>query len=237
MLVTGNGQDAVVVSIAQQIGANILDLQRGVDSVLANLATALPAGIRITRVYDLAEFVEDAIASVRDAILIGALLAIVVLLVFLRDWRLTLVAAVTLPLAIVPTFAFLWLFGGTINLMSLGGLAVAIGLVIDDAVVVVENIHRRAGEGGSRVVDAVQELMAPLVSSTMTTVVVFAPLGLLSGVPGQFFRALSLSLTVAVLLSPSRSRRSSRWQPRCCTSRWDPGSFPKPTRAGSSSTT
>jgi CzcA family heavy metal efflux pump len=201
MLVTGNGQDAVVVSIAQQIGANILDLQRGVDSVLANLATALPAGIRITRVYDLAEFVEDAIASVRDAILIGALLAIVVLLVFLRDWRLTLVAAVTLPLAIVPTFAFLWLFGGTINLMSLGGLAVAIGLVIDDAVVVVENIHRRAGEGGSRVVDAVQELMAPLVSSTMTTVVVFAPLGLLSGVPGQFFRALSLSLTVAVLLS------------------------------------
>ena len=85
--------------------------------------------------------------------------------------------------------------------MSLGGLAVAIGLVIDDAVVVVENIHRRAGEGGSSVVDAVQQLMAPLVSSTLTTVVVFAPLGLLSGVPGQFFRALSMSLSVAVLIS------------------------------------
>src|SRR6185295_768979 len=81
------------------------------------------------------------------------------------------------------------------------GLAVAIGLVIDDAVVVVENIHRRAGEGGSSVVDAVSELMAPLVSSTLTTVVVFAPLGLLSGVPGQFFRALSMSLSVAVLVS------------------------------------
>jgi multidrug efflux pump subunit AcrB len=124
-----------------------------------------------------------------------------VLLVFLRDWRLTVIAAVTLPAAVIPTFAFLWLFGGSVNLMSMGGLAVAIGLVIDDAVVVVENIHRRAGEGGSSVADAVQQLLGPLVSSTLTTVVVFAPLGLLSGVPGQFFRALSLSLSVAVLLS------------------------------------
>jgi multidrug efflux pump subunit AcrB len=104
-------------------------------------------------------------------------------------------------MAVIPTFVFMWLFGGTINLMSMGGLAVAIGLVIDDAVVVVENIHRRAGEGGSSVVDAVSQLMAPLVSSTLTTVVVFVPLGLLSGVPGQFFRALSMSLTVAVLVS------------------------------------
>ncbi len=189
------------MTIAQQIGANILDLKAGVDGVLASLAKTLPAGIRITRVYDLAEFVEESIASVRDAILIGGFLAIVVLLVFLRDWRLTMIAAVTLPMAVIPTFVFMWLFGGTINLMSMGGLAVAIGLVIDDAVVVVENIHRRAGEGGSSVVDAVQQLMAPLVSSTLTTVVVFAPLGLLSGVPGQFFRALSMSLSVAVLIS------------------------------------
>ena len=189
------------MSIAQQIGANILDLKAGVDGALASLGEALPAGIKISRVYDLAEFVEESIASVRDAILIGGFLAIVVLLVFLRDWRLTMIAAVTLPMAVIPTFVFMWLFGGTINLMSMGGLAVAIGLVIDDAVVVVENIHRRAGEGGSSVVDAVQQLLAPLVSSTLTTVVVFAPLGLLSGVPGQFFRALSLSLSVAVLIS------------------------------------
>lgn len=201
LLITGNGRDAVSMSVAQQIGANILDLKAGVDGVLANLATVLPAGIRINRVYDLAEFVEESIASVRDAILIGGFLAVVVLIVFLRDWRLTLIAAVTLPMAVIPTFVFMRLFGGTINLMSMGGLAVAIGLVIDDAVVVVENIHRRAGEGGTSVVDAVQQLLAPLVSSTLTTVVVFAPLGLLSGVPGQFFRALSLSLSVAVLIS------------------------------------
>ena len=201
MLVTGNGREAVSVSIAQQIGANILDLKAGVDTTLASIAKALPAGIRISRVYDLAEFVEESISSVRDAILIGGFLAVVVLLVFLRDWRLTMIAALSLPMAVIPTFVFMWLLGGTINLMSLGGLAVAIGLVIDDAVVVVENIHRRAGEGGESVVDAVQQLMAPLVSSTLTTVVVFAPLGLLSGVPGQFFRALSMSLSVAVLIS------------------------------------
>ena len=201
LLITGNGRDAVSMSIAQQIGANVLTLKAGVDGVLTNLTKVLPAGIRISRVYDLAEFVEESIASVRDAILIGGVLSIVVLLVFLRDWRLTMIAAVTLPMAVLPTFVFMWLFGGTINLMSMGGLAVAIGLVIDDAVVVVENIHRRAGEGGAGVVDAVQQLLGPLISSTLTTVVVFAPLALLSGVPGQFFRALSLSLSVAVLIS------------------------------------
>jgi len=201
MLITGNGRDAVSVSISQQIDANILAVKQGVDAAMANLAAALPKGIQITKVYDLAEFVSASIANVRDAILLGGLLAIVVLIVFLRNLPLTVIAALSLPLAVVPTFLFLRLFHGSINLMSMGGLAVAIGLVIDDAVVVVENIHRRAHEGEAAVVDAVQQLMAPLVSSTLTTVVVFAPLGLLSGVIGQFFRALSLSLSVAVLMS------------------------------------
>jgi CzcA family heavy metal efflux pump len=201
LLVTGNGRDAVSVSISQQIGANILTLQSGVDETLGALSQALPAGLKVTKVYDLAEFVRSSIDNVRDAILIGGVLAVIVLMVFLRDARLTAIAAVTLPLAVIPTFVFMRVLGGSINLMSMGGLAVAIGLVIDDAVVVVENIHRRAGEGVASVTDAVSELIAPLVSSTLTTVVVFAPLGLLSGVPGQFFRALSQSLSVAVLLS------------------------------------
>ncbi len=205
LLITGDGRDAVSISISQQIGANILNVKSGVDATIAEITRALPTGLRITRVYDLAEFVSASIANVRDAILIGGALAIVVLLVFLRDVRLTLIAAITLPLAVIPTFVFMRLFGGSINLMSMGGLAVAIGLVIDDAVVVVENIHRRAAEGAAGVELAVSELMAPLVSSTLTTVVVFVPLGLLSGVAGQFFRALSLSLSVAVLLSLAMS--------------------------------
>jgi CzcA family heavy metal efflux pump len=201
LLVTGNGRDAISISISQQIGANVLDLKKGVDATLTALSRTLPAGLTVTKVYDLAEFVSAAIANVRDAILIGGFLAIIVLLLFLRDLRLTLIAALTLPLAVLPTFVFMRVFGGSINLMSMGGLAVAIGLVIDDAVVVVENIHRHMREGSNDVIAAVSELMAPLLSSTLTTVVVFAPLGLLSGVVGQFFRALSLTLSVAVLLS------------------------------------
>ena len=157
----------------------------------------------MVKTYDLAEFVATAIANVRDAILIGGLLAVLVLLVFLRNWRLTLVAASTLPLTVIATFLFMWLFGESINLMSMGGLAVAIGLVIDDAVVVVENIHRRLDGRRTResIEAATRELVAPVVGSTLTTVVVFAPLGLLSGVVGQFFKALSLTLSVAVLIS------------------------------------
>ena len=109
----------------------------------------------------------------------------------------------TLPLTVLATFLVMWLFDESINLMSMGGLAVAIGLVIDDAVVVVENIHRRlSADPRPEMVDhATRELIAPVVGSTLTTVVVFAPLGLLSGVVGQFFKALSLTLSVAVLVS------------------------------------
>ena len=190
------------ISVSQQVGANILDIETSVQEALTELARALPAGLHITKVYDLAEFVRAAIANVRDAILIGGVLAIVILLVFLRDWRLTFIAAMTLPLAVLITFLVMNLFGESINLMSMGGLAVAIGLVIDDAVVVVEGIHRRVQEGSpTAIADAVHELTGPVVSSTLTTVVVFAPLGLLSGVVGQFFRSLSLTLSAAVLAS------------------------------------
>jgi CzcA family heavy metal efflux pump len=202
-LVTGNGEPAAVVSISQQIGTNILDVRTGVDEALLELTRSLPSGLRLSKVYDLAGFVADAMASVRDAIAIGGLLAVAVLFAFLRSWRITLVAALTLPLTVVSTFLFMRLVGETVNLMSMGGLAVAIGLVIDDAVVVVENIHRHfaRGEGKDAVERATAELVAPVVGSTLTTVVVFAPLGLLSGVVGQFFRALSITLTVSVLLS------------------------------------
>ena len=139
-LISGDGKVAANISVSQQVGANILDVRSGVESALQDLAHALPAGLRITKMYDLAEFVSTAIANVRDAILVGGLLAVIVLLIFLRDWRLTLVASITLPLTVMTTFLVMRWLGETINVMSMGGLAVAIGLVIDDAVVVVENI-------------------------------------------------------------------------------------------------
>jgi CzcA family heavy metal efflux pump len=202
-LVTGNGQPAALVNVSEQIGANILNVRAGVEQRLRELTSSLPSGLKISKVYDLAGFVSDAMKSVRDAIVIGGVLAVIVLFVFLRDWRVTAVAALTLPLTVISTFFFMDLFGETINLMSMGGLAVAIGLVIDDAVVVVENIHRHRarGEGEDAVEKAVAELVVPVVASTLTTVVVFAPLGLLSGVVGQFFKALSITLSVSVLIS------------------------------------
>ncbi len=202
-LIAGQGGNATAISVSQQVGASILSVRQGLEDALAQLTASIPSGLRLVKTYDLAEFVQSAIANVRDAILIGAGLAVIVLLLFLRNWRLTAIAACTLPLTVVSTFFVMGLFGESINLMSMGGLAVAIGLVIDDAVVVVENIHRRLAEGGGAeaVEKATGELVAPIVGSTLTTVVVFAPLGLLSGVVGDFFKALSITLSAAVLIS------------------------------------
>jgi CzcA family heavy metal efflux pump len=203
-LITGSGQPAAVLSIARQIGGNIIAVADGVERTLKENASSLPPAIRISKVYDLAAFVREAVRSVAEAILIGSVLAVFVLLLFLRDWRATLVAATTLPLTIVGSFFILRAAHGTINLMSMGGLAIAIGLVIDDAIVIVENIHRHLMAGETPVAAAdhgTNELVGAVIGSTLTTVVVFVPLGMLQGVVGEFFAALSLTLSGAVLLS------------------------------------
>ncbi len=203
-LVSGDGQPAALVSVARQIHGNIINVVDGARSAIEGYRSSLPPTVRWKVVYDLAEFVKSAVYNVRDAIIIGGLLAVFVLIAFLRDWRVTLIAATSLPLTLVGTFWILRLAGGTIDLMSLGGLAIAIGLVIDDAIVIVENIHRHRAAGESVAVateKGTQELIAAVTGSTLTTVVVFVPLGLLQGVVGQFFAALSLTLAAAVLLS------------------------------------
>ena len=203
-LVSGDGQPAALVSVARQIHGNIIDVVDGARAAIEGYRNSLPPTVRWKVVYDLAEFVKSAVENVRDAIIIGGLLAVFVLIGFLRDWRVTFIAATSLPLTLVGTFWILHLAGGTIDLMSLGGLAIAIGLVIDDAIVVVENIHRHRAAGETVAVAAekgTQELIAAVTGSTLTTVVVFVPLGLLQGVVGQFFAALSLTLAAAVLLS------------------------------------
>ena len=145
------------------------------------------------------ELVKEAIASVRDAIFIGIVLSSIVLIVFLRDWGSSLVAGLVIPVTIAMTFVVLKLLGQTFNLMTLGGLAAAVGLVIDDAIVVVENIvlHRDAGQGRMQAVQsALSELKVPLVGSTLTPVVIFLPLILITGVTGTFFRALAITMSI-----------------------------------------
>lgn len=205
-IVSGNGRPAALVNISRQPNGNALQLQAAVQQAIDSIRPLLPAGVRLEVVYDQAALVRESIAGVRDAMLIGGALAILVLLLFLGRWRTTLAAALTLPLTLSATLLGLLLFRDSLNLMSLGGLAVAIGLVIDDAVVVVENIERRLalhpGEASAEVIrSGTDEILGPVASSTLTTVVVFAPLGLLQGVVGEFFRSFALALAVAVLLS------------------------------------
>ncbi len=203
-LITGNGQPAALINISRQIGGNILQLARQIKDEVRNLGSAIPKTLHISVVYDLAEFVSESIGSVRDAIVVGAVLAVGILFLFLRDGRTTLVAATSLPLSVIGTFFFLKIFGGTLNLMSLGGLAIAIGLIIDDAVVIIENIYRHRALGDPVEIAAergTRELLGPVVGSTATTLIVFLPLGLLQGVVGEFFSALCLTLGISVLLS------------------------------------
>ena len=199
-----DGQPGAILNIARRASGDILALDEAVRARLEELKPSLPPGVVIKAVYQQASFVADAVRGVRDAVFFGALFSVLVLALFLRDLRATLVAALSLPLTLGATLLVLRLLNQTLNLMSLGGLAIAVGLVIDDAVVIVEAVHKHLEKGLSPAEAArrgTEELLWPVVGTTVTTVVVFLPLGLLSGVAGQFFASLSIALAVAVALS------------------------------------
>ncbi len=203
-IVTSNAQPGVLLSINRQPGTNTVAVTDGVYAELNQIRKTLPPGIRFSVFYDQGELVKEAIASVRDAILIGILLATLVIVVFLRDWGSSLVAGLVIPVTVAITCVVLKLLGQSFNLMTLGGLAAAVGLVIDDAIVVVENIviHRDAGQSRIRAIrSSLAELKVPLVGSTATPVVIFLPLVLITGVTGTFFRALAITMTAALITS------------------------------------
>jgi len=203
-IIAGDGKPAALINITRQLGGNTLALADSVARIMATVAPTLPAGVVLKPVYDQAELVREAVKSVRDAMLVGATLAVVVLLVFLRHGRITAISAASIPLTLAITVFVMRMIGQTFNLMTLGAMAIAIGLVIDDAVVITENIARHLRLTTDRqqaIRAAVQELIWPVTTSTLTTVVVFLPLGLLQGVVGQFFAALATTLTVAVMVS------------------------------------
>ena len=203
-MVTANGKPSVLLNIARQPSSNTVQVADAVAVEIAQLQRTLPSGVHLTPFYDQSELVRESIASVRDAILIGLVLACVILFLFLRDWSSSLVAGLVIPVTVSVTILFLWIIGQSFNLMTLGGLAAAIGLVIDDAIVVVENIvvHRDSGQSREEAVrSALGEITRPLVFSTLTPVVVFLPLISVTGVTGSFFRALAVTMTAALLTS------------------------------------
>jgi CzcA family heavy metal efflux pump len=202
--VTANGKNAVLVSLMRQPTSNAVAVADAVAAQMAELRKKLPSGVKLELFYDQSQLVRDAISSVRDAIFIGLILACIILFLFLRDWTSSLIAGLVIPVTVSITILFLWLMGESFNLMTLGGLAAAIGLVIDDAIVMVENIvmHRDNGEHRTEAVrKALRELIVPLIGSTITPVVVFLPLVSVSGVTGLFFRALAVTMTAALLTS------------------------------------
>jgi multidrug efflux pump subunit AcrB len=202
--VTANGVPSVLINLARQPSANTVQVANAVAAEIGQLSRTLPSGVHVAPFYDQSEMVRESIASVRDAIFIGLVLACIILFLFLRDWSSSLVAGMVIPVTVAVTILFLWVIGQSFNLMTLGGLAAAIGLVIDDAIVVVENIvvHRDAGQSRTTAIRlALRELATPLVFSTITPVVVFLPLIATTGVTGSFFRALAVTMTAALLTS------------------------------------
>jgi CzcA family heavy metal efflux pump len=202
--VTADGKQAVLVNMFRQPDSNTVAVADDVHKEIEALKKLLPEGVEVKAFYDQSEIVQDSIASVRDAILIGLVLAAVILVLFLRDWGSSIVAGLVIPATVAVTFIALRFLGESFNLMTLGGLAAAVGLVIDDAIVVVENIvmHRDSGQGRSEAIfSALREIRVPLVGSTVTPIVVFLPLITMTGVEGTFFRALAITVAVALLTS------------------------------------
>lgn len=205
--VSEDGKPAVLFNVYEQPDGNAVEIAAQVRGKLA--AFPLPPGIRLVNWYDQSQLVVQSVGSVRDAVLIGLLLAGMVLILFLRNWRVTLIAVVTVPATLAVTVLVLSLLGMSFNLMTLGGIAAAVGLVIDDVIVMVEHIARRAGAPSAgpasmaraRVVAAAEEFMQPLTGSSLATLIVFLPLGFLGGVTGAFSKALSITMAGALGLS------------------------------------
>src|ERR1700758_5311208 len=203
-IVNANGKPAILLNINRQPDSNTVQVAEEVHAEVDRIRKSLPPGIELQPFYDQSTIVNDSIKSVRDAILLGLILASIILVVFLRDWGTSIVAGLVIPVTICVTFIALKVLGQSFNLMTLGGLAAAVGLVIDDAIVVVENIvlHRDAGQTRLQAIrNALHEITVPLVGSTITPIVVFLPLIAITGVTGTFFRALAVTMAVSLLTS------------------------------------
>jgi multidrug efflux pump subunit AcrB len=203
-VVSANGKPAVLLSINRQPDSNTVDVANEVRAEMESIRPTLPAGVDMRPFYDQSNIVKESIASVRDAIILGLFLSGIIIWLFLRDWGTALMTGLVVPVTMVVTFIVMKLIGQSFNLMTLGGLAAAVGLVIDDKIVVVENIvlHRDGGEGPlEATASALKELTIPLIGSTLTPIVVFLPLVMITGVVGTFFSSLAIAMSVALLTS------------------------------------
>jgi HAE1 family hydrophobic/amphiphilic exporter-1 len=200
-----NGQSAALIDIVAAQGANTIDVSTGVRKQTAVLQPQLPAGTKVTYVYDASDAIRASVNGMVREGLLGALFAFIVILLFLRNWRSTLIAVISIPLSVLVCLVALNQVGVTLNVMTLGGLTVAIGRVVDDSIVVIENIFRHLALGEPRtpatISTAVSEVSSAITSSTLTTVAVFVPLGLVTGIIGKVFQPFAITVGLALLAS------------------------------------
>ena len=201
---TANGHQAVLLQIESHSNASVLAIASALKSALLKLHGELPPDERLAFFYDQSSFVRDSIGNVWDAVLFGLALSVIILYLFLRNWGSVWTAVVTIPISVLITFVAMKLAGMSFNMMTLGGIAASIGLIIDNAIVVVEAMCHSIARGGPRlegIYQGIGEVLTALIGSTLTPVVVFLPLIFLTGIAGVFFRALGLSMVVALLVS------------------------------------
>jgi HAE1 family hydrophobic/amphiphilic exporter-1 len=199
-----NGEPAVGVSILKASGTNTVMVARHINRELDKLKALLPEGVEIRSIFDQSRFIEQSIRAVAWNIVIGGLLAAIVLYVFLRNVRSTLIIGFSIPISIMTTFLFLYFYGETLNILTLGGLALGVGMMVDNAIVILENIYRKRqlGEGRKEAsISGTNEIGGAIVASTLTTVVVFLPIVFVEGLAAQLFKPLAITVAFSLLAS------------------------------------
>jgi HAE1 family hydrophobic/amphiphilic exporter-1 len=200
-----DGENAVSLFIQKQSGTNTIQVSDAIQARLDKLRPGLPPDIRIELIQDQAQFVRNSMHEVKFHLLLAAALVSLTILLFIRDWRTTLIATLAIPTSIVPTFLFMYVMGFTLNNITMLGLILAIGIVIDDAVVVHENIFRHMEEGGLDSMSAARkgtrEIVLAVLATSLSLVVIFVPVAFMGGIIGRFFRSFGLTVAFAVLMS------------------------------------
>src|SRR5688572_10466253 len=199
-----NGKDGVVFSIRKQSGKNTVEVSDAVKAKLAAIEGTFPEGWAASPIIDLSRFIQNSVSQVEEHIVLGGFMAILIILVFMMDLRSTLISAVALPTSVIGTFFAMYLLGFTLNMMSLLALSLAIGLLIDDAVVVRENIFKHIERGKppmQAALEGTQEVALSVFATTLTIVAVFMPVAFVGGMVGQFFRQFGITISVAVVIS------------------------------------
>jgi len=200
-----NGEATVLLQIRKQSGTNTVEVANNVKQRLADLQTILPAGYQLRIVRDEAQFIEASIASVQEHLIVGSLLAAVVVFLFLGNFRSTVIAAISIPTSIIATFSLVWYMGFTLNMLTMLALTLSVGIVIDDAIVVLENIFRFIEEKGmppmQAAVEATKEIGLAVMATTFSLVAIFAPVGFMGGMVGKFMQSFGLTMAFAVLVS------------------------------------